>query len=79
MSLLVGANLALWLSSRLLGFATKDHGTVFFFVIIIDICMLLGFALLGLLTGWLLAFRPEAFKQSIGRSIAKQNARKISN
>jgi hypothetical protein len=44
----------------------------------LDFFMLLALAFLGLLTAWLLAFRPEALKSSIERSIAKQAARQSS-
>jgi hypothetical protein len=43
--------------------------------LLFDILLFLGFTFLGLLTAWLLAFRPEAFKQSIERSIAKRNSK----
>jgi len=71
---LVGANLALWLSHRLFGYTSKDHGAVFALIIVLDFFVFLGFALLGLLTAWLLAFRPEPFKRAIERSIAKRNS-----
>jgi hypothetical protein len=74
MSLLVGANLALWLCNQVLGFTIKDHGGLFILIYLIDFFTFLAFALLGILTGWLLAFRPEALKRSIERSIAKRNS-----
>jgi len=70
MLVLVGANLGLWLSSRIFGYTIKDHGAVFALIYAIDFFAFLGFALLGLLTAWLLAFRPETFKRAIERSIA---------
>lgn len=72
---LVGANLGLWLSNRIFGYTIRDHGAVFVFIYLMDIFAFVGFALLGLLTAWLLAFRPEAFKRQIERSIAKRNAK----
>lgn len=74
MLLLVGANLGLWLSNRIFGYSIKDHGAVFVFIYVMDFFVFLGFALLGLLTAWFLAFRPEAFKRQIERSIAKRNS-----
>jgi hypothetical protein len=74
MLLLVGANVALWLLNRILGFTIKDHGALFTLIYMIDFFMLLGLAFLGLLTAWLLAFRPEAYKRSIERSLAKRNS-----
>jgi hypothetical protein len=70
--LLAGANLVLWFSNRTFGYTVKDHGAAFLFVYAVDFFALLGFALLGLLTAWLLAFRPETFKRAIERSIAKR-------
>jgi len=58
---LVAANLALWISHREFGYALKDHPGVFTAIFIVDISVFVGFALLGLLTAWLLAFRPDAF------------------
>ena len=71
---LVGANLGLWLSNRIFGYTSKDHGAVFASIIIVDFFFFIGMALLGLLTAWLLAFRPEAFKSAIERSIARRNS-----
>jgi hypothetical protein len=71
---LVGANLGLWLANRIFGYTAKDHGAVFAFILIVDFLFFLGLALLGLLTAWLLAFRPEVFKRAIERSIAKRNS-----
>lgn len=73
--LLVAANLALWLSHRAIGYTAKEHPGLFTFVFLLDVVVFVGFAFLGLLTAWLLAFRPEAFKRSIERSIAKRNLR----
>ena len=69
---LVGANLGLWLSNHTFGYTLKDHGAVFVFIFLMDFSVFVGLALLGLLTAWLLAFRPEAFKRQIERSIAKR-------
>jgi hypothetical protein len=74
MLVLMGANLWLWVSTRIFGFTSKDHGAMFTLIFGVDFFAFLGFALLGLLTGWLLAFRPEAFKRAIERSIAKRNS-----
>ena len=74
MLVLVGANLGLWLSNRIVGYTVKDHGAVFALIYGIDFFAFVAFALLGLLTGWLLAFRPEIFKRVIERSIAKRNS-----
>lgn len=71
---LVGANLGLWVSNRIFGYTSKDHGAVFALIFAVDFFVFLGLALLGLLTAWLLAFRPEAFKRAIERSIAKRNS-----
>jgi len=62
MLVLVGANLGLWPFNRIVGYTVKDHGAVFALIYGIDFFAFLGFALLGLLTAWLLAFRPETFK-----------------
>jgi hypothetical protein len=70
---LIGANLGLWLSNRIFGFTIKYHGATFVLIFALDFGLFLGLALLGLLTAWLLAFRPEAFKRQIERSIAKRN------
>ena len=70
----VGANLGLWLSNRIVGYRVKDLGAVFALIYGIDFFAFLGFALLGLLTAWLLTFRPETFKRQIERSIAKRNS-----
>ena len=59
MLVLIGANVALWLSNRIFGYTVERHGTVFGLVYLTDIFAFIGFALLGLLTTWLLAFRPE--------------------
>ncbi len=72
---LAGANLALWLSNRAFGYTSKDHPAVFTLVFLADFFVFLGFAFLGFLTAWLLAFRPETFKRSIERSIVKRNAK----
>jgi len=74
MLVLVGTNLGLWLSNRIGGYTVKDHGAVFGLIYGIDFVAFLAFALLGLLTAWLLAFRPEIFKRGIERSIAKRNS-----
>ena len=71
---LLSTNLALWVASRMFGYTSKQHGAVFAFVIIVDFFFFLGLALFGLLTAWLLAFRPERFKNAIERSIAKRNS-----
>jgi len=70
----VGANLGLWLFNRLYGYTIKDDGAVFLVVFLLDIFFFFGLALLGLLTAWLLAFRPEGFKRAIERSIAKRSS-----
>ena len=75
MALVVGVNVALWLANRMFGYMAKDHGQVFGAILLFDILLFLGFTFLGLLTAWLLAFRPEAFKRSIERSIAKRNSK----
>jgi len=73
MSLIVGANLFLWICNQLLGYTIEDHGSVFVLIFTFDFFVVVGFAFLGLLTGWLLAFQPEALQRSIDRSIAKRN------
>ena len=73
MLVLIGANLALWLSNRMFGYTAEHHGAVFGLVYLTDIFAFIGFALLGLLTAWLLAFRPETFVRAIERSIARRN------
>ena len=47
------------------------------FVVSFDTAVVLGFAILGLLISWLLAFKPAEFKQSIERSMAKRAAKDI--
>ena len=71
---LLGANLALWIASQTFGYTSKEHGPVFAFAIIVDFFFFLGLALLGLVTAWLFAFRPESFKNAIERSIARRNS-----
>lgn len=70
---LVGANLALWIANRMVGYTSKEHPAVFTFVLMLDFIFFVGLALLGLVTAWLLAFRPETFKRVIERSIAKRS------
>jgi hypothetical protein len=70
---LVSANFGLWVSNRLFGYTLKEHANLFVFIYGIDFFAFVGFAFLGLLTAWLLAFRPEEFKRQIERSIAKRN------
>jgi len=72
--LVVGVNICLWIANRTFGYTIKNHGKVFALVIGIDFFVFLGLALLGLLIGWLLAFRPEALKRAIERSIAKRSS-----
>lgn len=72
---LVGANVLLWLFNRIFDFTVKDDGVVFVLIFLIDVVVFVGFALLGLLTAVLLAFRPELLKRQIERSIAKGNSR----
>ena len=74
MLVLVGANVGLRLFNRIVGYTVKDHGPMFGLIYGIDFFAFLGFALLGLLTAWLLAFRPETFKRGIERSIDKRNS-----
>jgi hypothetical protein len=74
MLVLVVANFGLWLSRRAFDYPDKKHPAVFTFVFLLDVVVFIGFARLGLVTSWLLAFRPEAFKRSIERSIAKRNS-----
>jgi hypothetical protein len=74
MLVLIGANFGLWFSNWIFGYTMRDHGSVFTFIFLVDVFAFLGLALLGLLTGWLLAFRPEAFKRAIERSIAKRHS-----
>lgn len=71
--LIIGANLWLWIANRTLGYTTRNHGSAFAFVVGIDFFVFIGLALLGLLTAWLLAFRPEGLKRAIDRSIAKRS------
>jgi hypothetical protein len=79
MVILLGGNLALWLSHQVLGYTMKDNPKIFLWVILADFFAFVGFAFLGVLTAWLLAFRPEAYLRTIERSIAKKNAKRISN
>jgi ABC-type sulfate transport system permease component len=74
MLVFVSANLGLWLSNRIVRYTVKGHGAAFALIYGVDFFAFLGFALLGLLTAWLLAFRPETFKRAIERSIAKRNS-----
>jgi hypothetical protein len=77
--LILGVNLALWLSHAAFGYAMKDVPGLFTFVLALDVVLFIVFAILGVLASWLLAFRPEAYLRTIERSIAKRNARQISN
>jgi hypothetical protein len=79
MVILVGGNLALWLSHQVLGYTMKDHPAIFLWVFLADFFIFLGFAFLGVLASWLLAFRPETYLRTIERSIAKRNAKPNSN
>lgn len=74
---LLGANLALWIANQTFGYTSKEHAAVCTFVLMLDFVFFIGLALLGLLTAWLLAFRPETFKRVIERSIAKRNSQPI--
>jgi hypothetical protein len=72
---LLCANVALWIANRTFGYTSKEHAAVFTFLLMLDFVVFIGLAFLGLLTAWLLAFRPEKFKHLIERSIAKRNSR----
>jgi hypothetical protein len=74
MMFLIGANLVLWFYHQVLGYTVKDNPGLLTFVFIVDLIAFIGFAFMGLLTGWLLAFRPEVFIRSIERSMAKRNS-----
>jgi len=79
MLFVVVANGAIWFVHRFYGLSIKQMGGYFGFVGIIDLTLLFCFAGLGVLTSYLLAFKPDALKKSIERSMAKQAARGIPN
>ena len=74
-AIILGANVALWLTHQGMGYTVKDHPNLFGSIILFDLVVLLALACLGLLASWLLAFRPEAYVRTIERSIARRNAR----
>lgn len=77
MSAVILANAAIWFVHRFYGLSMKQMGGYFAFVGVFDIALLFGFAGLGILTSYLLAFKPDALKKSIERSMAKQTVRII--
>ena len=68
-ALLIGANLALWVSYR----ASGDHDFLEYLALV-DVATVLMFAVIGILAAWCLAFQPEALVRSIERGIAKRSA-----
>jgi hypothetical protein len=55
------------------GYTSRDRPGLFAFIYLVNFFVFIGFAFLGLLTAWRLAFRPEEFKRLIERFIAKRN------
>ena len=67
------SNIGIWISSYFYGLTIRQMGGYFLFVVIFDFIAILGFTALGVLTTYLLAFKPDALKKSIERSMAKSS------
>jgi hypothetical protein len=70
---IAACNIGIWISSRFYDLTIKQMGGYFLFVSIFDVVAVLGFAALGVLTTYLLAFKPDALRKSIERSMAKNS------
>lgn len=79
MSFMIGINLVLLVAHQTFDYTFKDHPNIFFFVFFFDVSAAFWFAVLGVLSSWLLAFRPESYLQTIEESIAKRNTKRKLN